>query len=111
MADKIVRTFGPKAFATSAANIYNNTSALIYDVLTHIHVVNTAGSAGTFTLFISATTGTETAGLEMFVAQPIAANGVYDWYGRLKLLSTDFIVGHASAITITIMGEGVQGVV
>ena len=111
MADKVVRTFGPAAFATSAANVYRNTSALIYDVVTHIHVVNLAAAAGTFSLYISATTGTETAGLEMFVQQPIAAYGVYDWYGRLKLLSTDYIVGHASAVTITVMGEGVQGVV
>ena len=111
MADKIVRTFGPAALATSAANIYHNSSALIYDVLTHIHVVNLAGTAGTFSVYISATSATETAGLEMFVQQPIAAYGVYDWYGRLKLLSTDYIVGHGSAVTITIMGEGVQGVV
>ena len=111
MADKVVRTFGPAAMATSAANVYNNTSALIYDVVTHIHVVNTAGASATFSLFVSQTTGTETAGKEVFVAQPIAANGVYDWYGRLKLLSTDFLVGHASAVTVTIMGEGIQGVV
>ena len=111
MADKVVRTFGPAAFATTATNVYRNTSALIYDVVTHIHMVNTTSSPGTFTLFISSTTGTETAGLEFFVAQAIAGNGVYDWYGRLKLLSTDYIVGHASAVTITVMGEGVQGVV
>ena len=111
MADKVVRTFGPAAFATTATNVYRNTSALLYDVLTHIHVVNVSASPATFTLFISATTGTETGGLEMFVTQTIAGNGVYDWYGRLKLLTTDYLVGHASAVTVTIMGEGVQGVV
>ena len=46
MADKIVRTFGPIALtSTPTTNVYNNTSALIYDVITHIHVVNkTAGA-------------------------------------------------------------------
>jgi len=111
MADKVVRTFGPAAMAASATNIYNNTSSLIYDVVTHIHVVNTAGTTQNFTLFVSQSTGTETAGKEMFVAQSIAANSVFDWYGRLKLLSTDFLVGHASATSVTIMGEGIQAVI
>lgn len=104
----IKRTFGPAAFATSAANIYNQASALIYDILKHIHVVNTSAGALTFTLFVSQVTGTETAGKEFFVAQSVAANNVYDWYGNLKLLSTDFLVGHASAVTMTILGEGEQ---
>lgn len=111
MADKIVRTFGPAAFAASAANVYNPASALVDDVITHIHVVNTTSAAATFTLFVSQVTGTETAGKEMFVAQPIAGNGVYDWYGRLRLGHADFLVGHASATSVTIMGEGVQIVV
>jgi hypothetical protein len=35
------------------------------------------------------------------------ANAVYDWYGNLKLLSTDFVVGGASAATsLTIVIEG-----
>jgi hypothetical protein len=111
MADKAVRTFGPAAMAASAANVYNNSSALIYDVVTHIHVVNTDSAAHTFNLYVSQVSGTETAGKEMFVAQSIAANSVYDWYGRLKLLSTDFLVGHADSVKVTIMGEGIQGVV
>jgi hypothetical protein len=110
MADKIVRTFGPVAFAVSAANVYTPASALVDDVITHLHVVNTAGTPAVFTLFISQSTGTETAGKEMFVSQAIAANGVYDWYGRLRISHSDFLVGHAP-ITVTIMGEGVQIVV
>jgi hypothetical protein len=104
------RTFGPVPFAVSAANIYNNASALIYDIIKHIHVVNTTAGALIFTLFVSQTTGTETAGKELFVGQSVAANNVYDWYGNLKLVSTDFLVGHAP-ITMTIMGEGEQYVV
>ena len=105
------RTAGPVAFATSAANIYNQGSALIYDVVKHIHIVNTSAGALTFTLFLSQVTGTETAGKELFVAQSVPANSVFDYYCNLKMLSTDFLVGHASAVTMTITVEGEQYVV
>jgi hypothetical protein len=112
MADKVVRTFGPLALTnTLTTNVYNNTSALIYDVLTHIHVVNKTAGAVTFSLWIGAT-GANTAGTEFFNGQSVAANSTFDWYGRLKMASTDFLVGGASAATsLTIMGEGVQVVV
>jgi hypothetical protein len=107
----VKRTAGPVAFAAAAANIYNNASALIYDVIKHIHVANTTGAALTFTLFLSQVTGTETAGKELFVAVSVPANSVYDWYGNLKMLSTDFLVGHASSTALTITIEGEQYVV
>lgn len=106
----IKRTVGPVPFAVAAANIYNNPSALIYDIIKHIHVVNTTAGALVFTLFLSQVTGTETAGKELFVGVSVPANSVYDWYGNLKMLSTDFLVGHA-AITMTITVEGEQYVV
>lgn len=111
MADKIVRTFGPAAMAASATNVYHNSTSTIYDVLLHIHVVNTSTSAQTFSLYVNATTGTESAATALFVNQAIGANDVYDWYGKLRLDSTDFLVGHASATSVTIMGEGTKGVV
>lgn len=108
----IKRTFGPLALtATLTTNVYNNTSALLYDIIKHIHVVNKTGGAVTFSLWVGAT-GANAAGSEFFNAQSVAANSVYDWYGNLKLLSTDFLVGGASALTsLTIIGEGEQYVV
>ena len=108
----VKRTFGPAALsATLTTNIYNNTSALIYDVLKHIHVVNKTAGAVTFSLWVGAT-GANAAGTEFFNAQSVAANSVFDWYGSLKMLSTDFLVGGASAATsLTIIGEGEQYVV
>ena len=112
MAGTIKRTFGPLALtATLTTNVYNNTSALIYDVITHVHVVNKTAGAVTFSLWIGAT-GANTAGTEWFNGQSVAANGVFDWYGRLKLTTTDFLVGGASAATsLTIEAEGDQYVV
>lgn len=108
----IKRTFGPLALtATLTTNVYNNTSALLYDIIKHIHVVNKTSGAVTFSLWVGAT-GANAAGTEFFNAQSVAANSVYDWYGNLKLLSTDFLVGGASALTsLTIIGEGEQYVV
>ena len=108
----VKRTFGPAAMsATLTTNIYNNTSALIYDVLKHIHVANKTAGAVTFSLWVGAT-GANAAGTEFFNAQSVAANSVFDWYGSLKMLSTDFLVGGASAATsLTIIGEGEQCVV
>ena len=103
----IKRTFGPVPFAVAAANIYNQGSALIYDIIKHMHVVNTTAGALVFTLFLSQTTGTETAGKELFVGHAVPANAEFDWYGNMKMLNTDFLVGHAP-ITMTIMGEGEQ---
>lgn len=108
----IKRTFGPLALtATLTTNVYNNTSVLIYDIIKHLHVVNKTGGSVTFSLWVGAT-GANAAGTEWFNAQPVTANNVYDWYGNLKLLSTDFIVGGASALTsLTAIGEGEQYVV
>lgn len=112
MADKLVRTVGPVALSsTLTTNIYNNTSALIYDVLTHIHVTNKTDNPASFSLWLGAT-GANAAGTEFFSKQQVPARTSFDWYGRLKLVSTDFLVGGsdtATALTITV--EGVQAVV
>jgi hypothetical protein len=112
LAGTIKRTFGPIALTnTLTSNIYNNTSALIYDVITHIHITNKTAGAVTFSLWIGVTGG-NAAGTEFFNAQTVAANSSFDWYGNLKLLSTDFLVGGASAATsLSIIGEGQQYVV
>lgn len=114
MADKPVRTFGPVAMAgTYGNNIYNNTSALIYDIIYSIHIVNKGGVNATFRLFLGATGGTA-AGTELYYDYPVAANSYVDlpFYGGLKMLSTDFLTGGASAATtLTITGFGKQAVV
>ena len=108
----IKRTFGPVALTTTlTTNVYNQTSALIYDIIRHIHVVNKTGTAATFTLYLGAT-GANAAGTELFVAYSVAANSTYDWYGALKMLSTDFLVGgSAPTLALVITGEGEQVVV
>ena len=112
MAGTIKRTVGPIALsATMTTNVYNNTSALIYDVIRHIHVANKTGGAVSFSLWLGAT-GTNAAGTELFNAQNVPANSSFDWYGALKMTSTDFLVGGASAGTsLTITAEGEQLVV
>src|SRR6267378_1413564 len=113
MAGTIKRTFGPLALTnTLTTNIYNQGSALIYDVIKHINIVNKTGGAVTFSLWLGATGG-NAAGTEVIgQARSIPANSAFDWYGNLKMTSTDFLVGGASAATsLTITGEGEQYVV
>lgn len=120
----IKRLVGPIALtATLTTNVYVGTtgtsltagtnaaagagSALIYDIVKHLHVTNKTAGAVTFTLYLGAT-GANVAGTEWFFGQSVAADSVYDWYGNVKLLSTDFLVGGASALTsllITLEGE------
>lgn len=108
MANPSTKRIASAAMAASAANVYNNASALIFDVVKHVHFINTSGSTQTVFLFVSQTTGVETAGKELFSGLPIAANSTYDYYCNLKLLSTDFLVGHASAVTVSILVESEQ---
>lgn len=112
MADKVVRTFGPLALtATMTTNIYNPASALVYDTIKHIHIVNKTAGAVTFSLWLGAT-GANAAGTELFNGYSVPANSTFDYYCSLKMVSTDFLVGGASAGTsLTIYGEGTQSVV
>lgn len=108
MAGTIKRTFGPLALTTTlTTNVYNQGSALIYDVIKHIHIANKTAGAVTFTLYLGAT-GANAAGTELFLGVSIPANDYFDWYGNMKMTSTDFLVGGAgttTALTITGMGE------
>lgn len=112
MAGTLKRTFGPVALsATMTTNVYNNTSALIYDVIKQINVANKTGGAATFSLWLGAT-GANAAGTELFSAVNVPANTTSTFYMNLKMLSTDFLVGGASAgATLTITGMGEQVVV
>jgi hypothetical protein len=95
----------------AAANVYNNSSALLYTIVKHIHFCNVTNSSATMTMYIGLTGGS-TGGTEIFKLFPIGANGTYDYFCRRKMLSTDFLTGLASASsTITIEIEGEQVVV
>src|SRR5207249_2682078 len=107
MAGTIKRLAGPLALTTTyTTNVYNNTSALIYDVIRHIHVDNKL-AADTFRLYLGAT-GANTAGTELFFDYPVAAKSAYDYYTMMKMVTTDFLVGGAATtltLVITIEGE------
>lgn len=104
------KKIGPIALTTTlTTNIFNNTSALIYDLIKHIHVSNKTASAATFSLWLGATGG-NAAGTELFTGYSIPAFSAEDFYfpGGLKMLSTDFLVGGAGttlALTITMTSE------
>lgn len=107
-----IKRIGPTALTTTlTTNVYNNTSALIYDTITHLEVSNKTGTAATFTLYIGAT-GANAAGTEWFLGVSVPANSVYHWYGRKKLTSTDFVVGGAgTTLALVIQMESDQNVV
>ena len=106
----IKRLYGPAALTNVyTTNIYVPPSALIYDIVRHIHIVNKTGGAVTFRIFLGATGG-NVAGTELFFDHSIAAYSEFDYYCAKKLTSADFLVGGASAATslsILIEGESV----
>lgn len=89
----------------------NGGSSPQYIILKHIRITNKTGSAATFSLWLGAT-GANVAGTEVIgQAQTVPANSSYDWYGLLRLDSTDFLVGGAGTATaLSIMAEGEIGV-
>lgn len=110
MAGTIKRLAGPLALTTTTTvNIYNPASALIYGVVKQIHVDNKTAGTVTFSLWLGAT-GANAAGTELYNLEPVTAQLGKDYYFSpgLKMGSTDFLVGGASAntsLTITVMGE------
>jgi hypothetical protein len=86
----------------------NGGSSPTYIVLKHIRVVNKTAAAASFSLWLGAT-GANAAGTEVVgIGQSVAANSSYDWYGLMRLDSTDFLVGGAgtgTALTLTAEGE------
>lgn len=113
--------FGPLALtSTYTTNILNpgtttggvNAASAPYDkttiLLRHLRVTNVTAGTVTFRLFLGAT-GANTAGTELFYNYSVAANSVAEfWFDDLRLTTSDFLVGGASAGTsLTIEGEGV----
>ena len=103
--------YGPAYLANSIANIYNQSSTLLYTRLRHIHIANVTAGAVTFTLYIGGTGGS-TGGTELYKGVSIPANSAFDYYPDRKLLSTDFLTGLASAASSLVIDlEGEQVVV
>lgn len=82
-----------------------------YLLITHIRVLDKAGTGGTFRLYVGAT-GANDAGTESFFPLncAVGAAGYVEWFGRKKLKVADFLVGGANlAATLTIDIEGEWG--
>ena len=97
--------------ATTTGGVNGGGSGNLYLILRHIRIVNKTGSAATFSLWLGAT-GSNTAGTEVIgQGYSVAANSAFDWYGYLRMDTTDFLVGGAGTATaLTIEGEGEIGV-
>ena len=121
-ANKTVR-FGPVALTNIlTTNIINpNVTSLSgpvgftltqpYLIIRHIRIVNKTAGAVTFSLWIGATGGNAAGSEFIGIGLSVAANSAYDWYGLVRLDSTDFLVGGASAATsLTLEGEGEVGI-
>lgn len=96
---------------TSMAGPVGITIGQPYIILRHVRIVNKTAGAVTFSLWLGAT-GANTAGTEVIgTGTSVAANSYFDWYGILRLDSTDFLVGGASAATsLTFQAEGEVGI-
>lgn len=122
MADKPFRS-GPVALSnTLTTNVMNgpvqaaagvNVAAQdIYLTIRHIRIVNKTAGAITFSFWLGAT-GANAAGTEVIgQAKSVPANDVYDWYGSLRMVAADFLVGGASAATsLSFEAEGVMAII
>jgi hypothetical protein len=97
---------------TSLAGPVGYTQTQPYVVIRHIRVVNNSVSAATFSLYIGTNATAHAAGTEVVgIGFSVAANAAFDWYGLLRLDSTDFLNGFANAATtLTFEAEGEIGI-
>ncbi len=109
LSGQLKRIAGPAFISNAAADIYTPPASTIYTIIRHIHVANKTTGAVTFSLYVGATGGSA-AGTELFGTHSVAANSEFDYYCVLKMISTDFLSGIASAassLVITVEGEQV----
>jgi hypothetical protein len=108
-----IKRTGPIALSnTYTTNIYQGGggSALLFDVIRHIHICNKL-AADTFRLYLGAS-ATNAVGTELFFDFPVGAKLTYDYGCAMKLSSTDFLVGGAATLlTLTIEIEYEQFIV
>ena len=122
MASNRVISVGPVALTTTlTTNILNCALSSVagpvgltltqpFVILRHIRIVNKTSTAATFSLY-KGVTGANTAGTEVIgTGTSVAANSYFDWYGMLRLESTDYLVGGAGTATaLTFQAEGEVG--
>lgn len=135
MANNKPVNFGPVALiATTTTNIFNpptltggtglhGTNANTFMLMRHLRVANKTNGAIFFALWKGATganaagtehiaSGVATAGaLNANTGVSVPANSYFDWYGYQRYDVADFLVGGASALGLTIEGEGEIGIV
>lgn len=121
MASNRILNVGPVALSsTMTTNIFNVgsgaranppigfTDPQFFASIQHIRITNKTAGAVTFSLWKGAT-GANAAGTEVIgTGTSVAANSSFDWYGRMRFDTADFLVGGASAatsLTITLEGE------
>lgn len=121
MASNKAFRFGPVALSNvlttnilnppTATGGVNAGSSPCYLILRHIRIVNKTPGAVSFSMWLGAT-GANAAGTEVIgTGYSVAANSAFDWYGAMRIDSTEFLVGGASAATsLTIQGEGEIGI-
>lgn len=123
-ANKTIR-IGPKALSTTLTSDLVNPPTLTggtmpsggtsntktYLIIRHIRISNKTATAASFSLWIGATGG-NTAGTEfMGTGQFVPANGYVDWFGMIRLDTTDYLVGGAGTTdALTLEAEGEIGV-
>jgi len=93
------KTLARTAAATSSATLYTVPSSTT-TVVTNIVVVNSAGTAGTFTVTLD--------GVDLFKTVAIAANTTISVDLKQVLATTKIIAGFASATTISFHISGVE---
>jgi len=120
MAQNKLVTFGPVALTTTlTTNVLNPPTTTggvgagtpnTYLVLRHIRITNKTGSAATFSFWLGAT-GANTAGTEVIgQGKSVAANDAYDWYGALRIDTSQFLVGGSGTATaLSFEAEGEMG--
>lgn len=93
---------GPAYVSNSAADLYVP-SANTYALVRHIRLVNSDSTARTVSLYIGASNGS-TGGTQILGGQSIPANDALDIYfpAGLKLTSSDYLTGIASAATVVV---------
>lgn len=123
-ANKTIR-IGPKALSTTLTSDLVNPPTLTggtmpsggtsntktYLIIRHVRISNKTSTAAAFSLWIGATGG-NTAGTEfMGTGQLVPANGYVDWFGMIRLDTTDYLVGGAGTTdALTLEAEGEIGV-
>ena len=124
MAGNRAFNFGPVALTTTpTTNILNPgagaratppvgyTDQQAYILITQLNIVNKTALPASFSLWRGAT-GANAVGTEVVgVGISVAANTTYQWNGKLRFDSADFLVGGSNTATaLTIQGSGEIGV-